>query len=251
MEEQIKNAIDFIKNQNFKGCISGSCMIGYWEGQDVDVFLYSKSAFIKAYYTLKFNSLCVIDDPIHQWSSDNLEEDIDRQFKKRDVVSIKFIYNTCVPINLVWKYGGDSLFNVLESFDINIICKGFDLETKQYLDLTGDSLITKIADWNRYNTKYNKKDIWSLNSILRQFKRQIKYHERGFNMDLVVLKYIDIINSIQKIENIFKNSEKYKEILNTSKNNTMLLKKVLENWLENHSISEEEIELIDKKMKEI
>ena len=41
MKEQISNVIDFLKGTDVAGCITGSCLLGYFEGQDVDVFLYN------------------------------------------------------------------------------------------------------------------------------------------------------------------------------------------------------------------
>jgi len=156
MKIQINNAITFLKEQKVNACIAGSCLLDFFPDQDIDLFLYDKSSFIKMYYTLKFNQMFQILDPIQQWSSGNLEDDVDRQFRKRGIVSIKFTYNTCVVINLVWKDGATNIYGVLSSFDISIICKGYDLLTKKELDLTEGTTITKIATWNIYNPKFRE-----------------------------------------------------------------------------------------------
>ena len=41
MKEQINSAIEWIKTQDIEGCITGSCLLEYFEGQDIDVFCYS------------------------------------------------------------------------------------------------------------------------------------------------------------------------------------------------------------------
>ena len=72
MKEQIDNLINFIKQQKVYGCIAGSCFLGEFEGQDVDVFLYDKSSFINMYYTLKFNDMFTITDLVQEWSANKL-----------------------------------------------------------------------------------------------------------------------------------------------------------------------------------
>ena len=39
MRENIDQAVEWIKKQEVKGCITGSYLLGYFEGQDIDVFL--------------------------------------------------------------------------------------------------------------------------------------------------------------------------------------------------------------------
>ena len=43
MREQIDNAIALIKQQDINGCITGSCLLDYFQGQDIDIFVYDKS----------------------------------------------------------------------------------------------------------------------------------------------------------------------------------------------------------------
>jgi hypothetical protein len=39
MKEQISNAVEFLKRTDVHGCITGSCLLGYFEGQDVMFFI--------------------------------------------------------------------------------------------------------------------------------------------------------------------------------------------------------------------
>ena len=43
MKQQVENAIKWIKEQPIQGCITGSCLLDYFEGADVDVFVYNLS----------------------------------------------------------------------------------------------------------------------------------------------------------------------------------------------------------------
>ena len=52
MKEQINNALTFLKEQDIDACITGSVMLDYFEGQDIDVFCYSESSMTKLLYTL-------------------------------------------------------------------------------------------------------------------------------------------------------------------------------------------------------
>ena len=75
---------------------------------------------------------------------------------------------------------------------MDIIAKGFDIETQQYLDLS-ENLPNKQATWNKWNTNFYDPELWQISRILRQLERIIKYHKRGYNTDAVVHKYIDLI----------------------------------------------------------
>jgi hypothetical protein len=133
---------------------------------------------------------------------------------------------------------------------MSIVCKGFDLQTKQSLDITNGSDKTKIASWNRYNTNYYDPRLWQANMLLRQVSRIVKYYKRGYNTDPLAEKYIEIIDDINKLQNIFK-SNKFEEVLDKSRRNTKLIKSVLKKWLETHEITNDGLELLETKMREI
>ena len=50
-----------------------------------------------------------------------------------------------------------------------------------------------------------------MNRILRQLDRVIKYHKRGYNTDALVIKYIEIIDSIQEVQDIFHSENFYRK----------------------------------------
>jgi hypothetical protein len=160
------------------------------------------------------------------------------------------LYNTCVTVNVVFKEKANNIFSVLSSFDIDVICKGFDIKSKQYLDLTNNSTETKIVSWNKWNTKFQTDEVWNIERILRQFERVIKYYKRGYNTDNVALKYIELVNFIEEYESIF-NSENFEERLKEIKIRCSLLKQIIIKWLDIHEITEVELELIKKVSKEI
>lgn len=249
MRDHINSAIELIKNQDIDGCLTGSCLLDFFEGQDIDVFCYSEAAFTKLLYTLYFNKMFIIEDPLEQWKFDDWTTNANRSsLKKLGLITIKFKYNLLVDVNVIYKEKMNSIFNVLSTFDMDIICKGFDLKTKMYLDLFPHT--EKIATWNKWNPAFYDFNIWHLSRILRQFERVIKYQKRGYDTDEVTLKYIDILKQGISYRNIF-NSIKVDEKVELIKTNGTILIQILEQWLKTHTISDEELELLRTTVKEI
>jgi hypothetical protein len=246
MKEQINLAIEWLKEQPIKGCITGSCLLDYYEGQDVDIFVYDEKSFAKLLFAMHHNPMFNILDPLELWKFNQYINVNDSTFYKFGLVTIKFMYNTCIPVNIVLKKKCQDIFSVLSSFDIDIICKGYDIETKQYLDLS-QNLAGKAATWNKWNTSFYSDEIWKISRILRQLERCFKYHKRGYNVDLVVLKYIDLIDKLEEFESYF-NSENFNEKLKVTKANIAIVKQICQLWLETHEITDEQIELLKVKI---
>jgi len=251
MVEQINNALEWIKSQPVQGCITGSIFLEINEewNQDIDVFVYNEKSLAKLLFAMYHNPLFQILDPLEKWKFDQYINKDESTFYKFGLITIKFTYNTCIPINIVLKKKCTNIFSVLSTFDMDIIAKGYDIESKQYLDLSVNK-DTKIATWNRWNPVYYSDEIWQMNRILRQLERCFKYYKRGYNTDDVVLKYIEIIDKLQYFENIF-SSENFDEKLKITKQNTGIIKQLCEVWLETHEITDEQLELLKTKIKEI
>ena len=252
MKQQVNTVINYLKEQPYmKGCITGSCMLDkYYEGMDIDLFVYDEKSFTNILWNLYYNKEYVILENLEGWKFDQFVTKVTGGQASWGVTTIKFLYNTCVPVNIILKRNCKNIFDVLASFDMDIICKGYDIKTKQTLDLLGDSVATKIASFNKWNNNFYDPELWQVSRILRQLDRCIKYHKRGFNTDAVVLKYIELIDSIQEYQNIF-NSNDFSEKLKIKKRNTKVVKKICEAWLETHEISDKQLELLQDKIKEI
>ncbi len=249
MKEQIEQAIEWIKQQPIKGCITGSCLLDYYPGQDVDVFVYDEKSFVKLLFAMHHSPLFTIIDKLEKWKFEQYINKNESTFFKFGLITIKFTYNTCIPVNIVLKKKCQDIFSVISSFDMNIICKGWDIETEQYLDLS-ESKGDKVASWNKWNTVFYSSEIWQLSRILRQLERCFKYHKRGYNTDAVVLKYIELIERLQEFESVF-NSESFNERLKITQANILIVKQISELWLKTHEISDKELELLQIKIREI
>lgn len=249
MKEHIDYIIEYLKNQPIKGCITGSCLLGYFEGQDVDLFVYDEKSFNKILFNLQYNDDFLILDTLEQWK---LNQYLDKEYNNKasfGITTIKFMYNTCVPLNVILKKSCNNIFAVLQSFDMDIISKGYDIQTKQYLDLSQNLPDNKVT-WNKWNPSFYSSELWQISRILRQLERVIKYHKRGYNTDDVVIKYIELIDEVQKFQNIF-NSDNFTERLKIKKANTKIVKDICSVWLKTHKISDEQLELLKTKIKEI
>jgi len=250
MREQIDYVVNYIKQLPIDGCITGSCLLGeYWEGMDVDCFVYDEKSFNKILFDLKYNPDFQILDKLEKWKFDKY---INCENGKASfgITTIKFVYNTVIPVNIILKKYAKNTFSVLSSFDMDIISKALDIKTGLILDLSGDSVKTKTASWNRWNTAFYDPELWQISRILRQLERLIKYHRRGFNTDAVCLKYIDLIDEVQNYQSIFQ-SESFNETLSIRKKNTRIVKQICETWLKTHEMSDEQLQLLKEKIKEI
>lgn len=249
MKEQVNNAIEWLKEQKIKGCITGSCLLDYFEGQDIDVFVYDEKQFNKLLFAMHHNNMFTILDPLEKWKFDQYTNKNNSTFYKFGLITIKFDYNTCIPVNIILKKKCTDIFSVLSSFDLDIICRGYDIETRQSLDLS-EKLPDKKATWNKWNTAYYSNEVWQISRILRQLTRCVKYHRRGYNTDAVVVKYIELIDTLQEYENIF-SSDNFTDKLKETKENTIIVRNICELWLETHEMSDEQLEVLNKKIKQI
>lgn len=248
MKEQINKAIEWLKEQDIDGCITGSALLDYFEGQDIDLFVYNESSFTKLLYSMYFNPMFQLLEPIEIWKFKEWTNNKKSSLEKLGLVTIKFKYNLAVDVNVIYKKKDTSIFNVLNSFDLDIICKGYDIKTKQYLDLSQND--GKIVHWNKWNLSFYGENIWTINRLLRQWERCVKYHKRGYNTDLVTKKYIELIDKLIAYNNIF-NSANFDEKLVIMKENANILKQIMLIWLDKHELTEEELKLLQQKIREL
>jgi hypothetical protein len=249
MKEQVELAKEWIKTQPIKGCITGSSLLGYFEGQDVDVFTYDEKSFTKLLFSMYHNPMFTILEPIEEWKFNEYINKNQSTFFKFGLITIKFMYNTCIPINIVLKKKCTDIFSTLASFDLDIICIGYDIQTKKVLNLS-ENIGDKVATWNKWNVSFYNEDVWGISRVLRQLERCFKYHKRGYNTDNVVLKYIELIEKLQKFESIF-NSDNFNNKLKATQANTKIVKQLCNLWLETHTITDKQLETLREKIKQI
>jgi len=204
MKQDFKNAFKLISALDINGCITGSYMLGYnkkWH-QDLDVFCYDKSSFTALLYYMHYSPMFLILDPLEKHKFDEFTKSNKSSLDKLGLITIKFKYNLCIDVNIVYKEYQRNIFEVISNFDLDIICMGYDIKTKKTLNLRESTGMT--GTWNRWNKTFYDPDFWSIKRLLRQFERIIKYTDRGYDLTSAVDKYIELVRTILKTQNIYK-----------------------------------------------
>lgn len=237
MQTQFENAFNSIKKlENIDACIAGSSMLGYKEGwqQDIDIFAYDEPNFTALLYFAHYNPMFQLLDKLEQYKFENYTRNKKSSLDSIGVVSIKFMYNLCIPINIIYKKFSSNIFNVLSSFDTDLVAQGYCLQTKQHLSLRKSTGMN--VTWNVFNTTFYKSDYWSVKRLLRQFTRNVKYHERGYDLSEVTEKYISLIEEILKQDNIYHTEKGTKFYTDTQEQFEVVLK-ILQKWKETLTMS--------------
>lgn len=238
MKEQVDNLIEILKQQDINGCITGSCLLEYFEGADVDVFCYDEQSFTALLYFMKYNKMFTVLDPLEIYKLDQYLKQGKSSLESIGLITIKFKYNLCIDCNITFKKFHKNIFDVLSNFDLDIIATGFDIKTKKSLSLREST--GKVGYWNKWNTAYYKSDLWSCKRLLRQFSRVIKYTERGYNLDEVTDKYISLIEEILAKENVYK-SEKGIIFYDKTQKEFEIVLKILQLWKKDKVMSKENL----------
>lgn len=227
MKQHIDGAIEILKKQDINGCITGSCLLGEFEGQDIDVFVYDKPSFNKLLFYMHYDSMFTILDPLEQHKFQEYIDTDRSSLKQLGLITIKFKYNLLVDVNIVYKEFHRTIFDVLSNFDMDIIATGYDIKTQETISLRQTTGLK--GTWNKWNTSFYKSDFWSIKRLLRQFERVIKYTERGYDLTSVTDKYIQIVEDIISKENYYK-TEKGTKFYNDTIEQFEVVLKILQAW---------------------
>ena len=227
MKEHIDNVISLLKKQDINACITGSCLLDYFENQDVDVFCYDKPSFNKLLFFMYYNPMFTILDPLEKHKFEDYINNDKSSLEQLGLITIKFKYNLLIDINVVFKKFQKNCFDVIANFDLDIIATGYDIKTGKTLSLRETTGM--IGSWNKWNTSFYKFDFWSIKRLLRQFERVVKYTDRGYDLTSVTDKYISIIETILKSENVYK-SEKGTKYFDDTMEQFEIVLKILKIW---------------------
>ena len=238
MREHIDNAINILKKQEISGCITGSVMLDYFDGQDIDLFCYSESSFRKILWFMYYNPMFTILDPLEKHKFEDYTNDGKSSLEQLGLITIKFKYNLLVDINIIYKKQNTNVFNVISQFDLDIIATAYDIKTGKTISLRETTGLE--GTWNRWNTSFYKEDFWSIKRLLRQFERVVKYTERGYDLLSVTDKYIEIIEKIINSENYYK-SKKGTDFYNDTIDQFKVVLKILQVWKKDLKMTAEEL----------
>ena len=227
MKSHINNAIEILKKQEINGCITGSCLLDYFEGQDVDLFVYDKSSFNKLLFFMHYNPMFNILDPLEQHKFDDYINNDKSSLEQLGLITIKFKYNLLVDINVIFKKFHKNCFDVISNFDLDLIATGYDIKTGKTLSLRETTGLE--GTWNKWNNTFYKPDFWSTKRLLRQFERTVKYTNRGYDLSSVTDKYIELVENIISTENFYKSEKGTKYFEDTIEQFEVVLK-ILNAW---------------------
>lgn len=227
MKKHIEDCIKILKKQEINGCITGSCLLDYFEGQDIDVFVYDKASFNKLLYFMHYNSMFTILDPLEKHKFKEYTDHDKSSLEQLGLITIKFKYNLLVDVNVILKKFNKTCFDVISNFDLDIVTTAYDIKTGRTLSLRQST--GKVGTWNTWNPAFYDPDFWSTKRLLRQFERVIKYTERGYDLSSVTDKYIQIVEGIISMDNFYKSEKGIKHFEDTIEQFEIVLK-ILQNW---------------------
>lgn len=238
MKEHINNAIEILKKQEINGCITGSCLLDYFKGQDIDLFTYDKSSFTKLLFFMYYNPMFTILDPLEKHKFEQFTNEDKSSLDTLGLITIKFKYNLLVDVNVIFKKFNKTCFDVVSNFDLDIITTAYDIKTGKTISLRESQGLE--GTWNRWNPAFYKVDFWGTKRLLRQFERVVKYTQRGYDLSSVTDKYISIVEEIVDTENIFK-TEKGNKYHNDNIEQFEIVLKILKAWKKELTMTPEQL----------
>ncbi len=238
MKEHINDAIKLLKEQDINGCITGSCLLDYFEGQDIDLFTYDKSSFTKILYYMFYNPMFTILDPLEKHKFEQFTTEDKSSLDTLGLITIKFKYNLLVDVNVIYKKFNKTCFDVVSNFDLDIVTAAYDIKTGKTISLRESRGFE--GTWNRWNSSFYKIDFWGTKRLLRQFERVVKYTQRGYNLSSVTDKYISIVEEILNTDNIYK-TEKGNKYHNDNIEQFEIVLKILQAWKKELKMTPEQL----------
>lgn len=212
----IKNWIKILQSSNINGCITGSCMLDAdfdcWdETPDVDLFVYSDREMIWVLaeltktYGLKFG----VDDSVRSELQEKqkfkwlLEDKKNKsKFTGGTLATIKLHDpSNGTIINVSHKANCKTVADVINSFDMTIIMKGYDIRGEFTYDMTTQWSDAKTAIPNKL--RKTDTDLLGTAYWVRQFDRVIKYYNRGYDTRPMAQFYLDEIDAVLERGNIW------------------------------------------------
>ena len=188
-----------------------------------------------------YDPMFTILDPLEKHKLEEYINNDKSSLEQLGLITIKFKYNLCVDVNIIFKKHQTNVFSVISAFDLDIIATGYDIKTGRTISLRETSGLE--GTWNRWNKSFYQTEFWSTKRLLRQFERNIKYHERGYDLSSVTDKYISIVEEIIKTENYYK-SEKGKKYFEDTIETFEVVLKILNAWKKDKSITPEDLQTL-------
>lgn len=208
--QKIHQWIDTLKESEIDGCITGSCLLednfDDWENKpDIDIFAYSPESMIEAInilqykYQFKFgsedtNRSMLQEEQKYKWLK---QRRVNKDWKLHTVK----MNNDGITINISNKQKCTNVAEVIATFDMSIICRGWDIPGQFLYDLTQQWSDKKTAVPNKI--RHQDTDTLTTAYWVRQFDRVIKYWNRGYDTRPMAKFYLSQIDEVLERGNIW------------------------------------------------
>lgn len=243
LDGKIRWAIKVLKQQDINGCITGStlleCDFNLWDkAPDIDIFVYTEQELIHAISILehklgmKPGKGTTASNRQEEWKLDRLRK-YGGTTKKFNLTTASFYAdmgdNHIIIVNVTNKKNCDNILQVLGSFDMSIIMRGYDIKNHFWLDLRTEPV--NIAQPNLLRD--HDAELWTVSKWIRQWDRVIKYYNRGFDTRPMARFYLELIDEALSGGELF-TTEKGKETYAQFAAEFLQVREVIKEWLEVH-----------------
>lgn len=224
LKEKTDVAVKYAKAMPIRGCITGSCLLNEFDPDlwsttpDVDVFVYTEDDLVKA-CTLAEHVMSMTPGMGTERSEKQERWKLDRLWKnglnmKIGITTYKFYCNGVI-LNFTYKQKKvqgrwvpiTTCTDVLASFDMSIIMRGFDIQSRVMFDLRPDNVPTTTAIPNPLRD--HDCVMWTVSKWVRQFDRVVKYYDRGYDTRPMAKFYLDMIDECIKTGCLFDSDESH------------------------------------------
>ena len=243
MREKIKEVIDLLKGSQINGCITGSSMLDadfdMWsEKPDIDLFVYTDSSLLSAVNWLMYKHGFEPANDGERWKLDRI---IEHGIQRNSALASAKVERDGVTVNVVYKKGKSTVFDVLASFDMSIIMVGYDIRTKVTIDLRVGWPGMVDDPESRWSTspmiavpnpiRKQDVDMYGVEMWVRQWSRVIKYWNRGFDTRPMAEFYCRLISGVIAKGQLFA-SEKSENAYNSFCDTYKPLQEKMQAWLD-------------------
>lgn len=223
LSRKIEIALDEVKKMPVDGCITGSVWLEKYDPElwastpDIDLFVYSEHDLFEA---ITYARYAMDMTPGTGTERSKLQEETKIRILKKSGINRKYgistfkFYESGVILNISYKMSKvnghwsplSSVFDVLRSFDMDIVMQGYDIESHSFIDLRmNDGLVAHPNPLREFDCT-----TWGISKWIRQFDRVIKYYDRGYDTRPVAEFYIRMIDECLKTGSIFDSEQSQK-----------------------------------------
>lgn len=240
---KIRWAIEVLKQQDINGCITGStlldCDFDTWDkAPDIDIFVYTEQELIRTIGLLELKLGMIpgkgseASNRQEKWKLDRLRK-YGGTTKKFNLTTASFYAdmgdNHIIVVNVTNKKNCENILQVLGSFDMSIIMRGYDIHSHFWLDIRTEPV--NVAQPNLLRS--HDAELWTVSKWIRQWDRVIKYYNRGFDTRPMARFYLELIDEALAGGELF-TTEKGKETYAQFAVEFLQVKEVIKEWLEVH-----------------